>query len=356
MKKLKIKIITSIKPNKYNTGGPSGLIWECEQVLKENNIQYDMIIIEDKSFINKMGIYFKKYSHKDETDILLVYPFHTFYYLDKKLRKKAIVLGPDSPSLLYKRFYKNSISFLMKTRNFILYLWFFYKEKVLLKEVYKIIVVGKNDVRWLKRIHNFGKSSIYYLTHPILQSIVEGKKRYKEKSENTKRKTLVLVGDLRPKYTGRYIIDFVKVLDDIDWDILIVGKFNKWIYNLFINKSKKNNIYFIDWVENYAEICNPIIHVHLIPLSAGAGTKNRTLSACAMGVTIISTYIGLENVLYGKPPNLIFKFKKVEDIPELIKIKKDIFAKKEIDTNSYIKSVNERFKKELLKYLYNKEI
>ncbi len=344
----KIKIITSIKPDKHNRGGPSGLIWECIEIFKAQNIDYTIDIIENKSFLNKLGIYLKKYSEIDKSDMVLVYPFNLFFCLDNKLKKKAVVLGPDSPSLLFERFYRNSIGFKYKCRNFILKNWFVYKEKQLLQNADKFFVVGKNDTRWLRKLHSSECSNIHYLTHPILQSILEDKKNCLNSNYN--KKSLIFAGDMSRKYTNEYIYDFVNILEQIELDILIVGKNNKWVYDLFLSSSGKKNILYIEWIDNYAEICNSTFHIHIIPLSSGAGTKNRTLTACAMGVTIISTTIGLENILYGKPVNKIFKFKRVANIVNLLE-SDAIFDEKIIDTNNYIENVNTRFKKEFLEAL-----
>ena len=91
----KIKIITSIKPDKHNRGGPSGLIWECIEIFKAQNIDYTIDIIENKSFLNKLGIYLKKHSEIDKSDMVLVYPFNLFFCLDNKL------LGQGRKSELY---------------------------------------------------------------------------------------------------------------------------------------------------------------------------------------------------------------------------------------------------------------
>jgi len=343
----KIKIITSIKPDKRNRRGPSGLIWECIQILEAQSIEYTIDIFENKSFLNKLGIYFKKYSEMNKSEIILVYPFNLFFCLDNELKKKAIVLGPDSPSLLFERFYRNSIGFKSKCLNFVLKKWFIYKERLLLKSAYKFLVVGRNDTRWLRKLHGSKYCNIQYLTHPILQSVLEDKNNCLNSSYN--KKSLVFAGDMSQKYTNKYIFEFTSILKQIDIDILIIGKNNKWIYDLFLSYSKKN-ISYVEWIENYAEVCNPRYHIHIIPLSSGAGTKNRTLTACAMGVTIISTDIGLENILYGKPVNKIFKFKTIKDVEVLLK-SSAIFDEKIVNTDIYIKNVNDRFKKELLENL-----
>lgn len=343
----KILFLTSTVPNKQNKGGPSGLIWECIQVIKEQNISFDIEVIQNKTFLNKLGIYIKKYSTDINYDLIVIYPFNLFFILNDQIKHKAIVLGPDSPSLLFERFYRNSITMKLKVRNYILKNWFVYKEKILLKKSYKFLVVGRNDSRWLRRLHIFN-DNIYYLTHPILQSILEDKKNCSNSKYNVK--SLIFAGDMSIKYTNKYIFDFLDILEEINCTILIVGKNNKWIYDLFLSKSNKKDILFVEWVNNYAEICNPSFHIHIIPLLSGAGTKNRTLTACALGVTIVSTSIGLENINYGKPINSIFKFKNIIDTLEYIN-RLYLVDNNTLDTSNYIKRVNNRFKEELIQYI-----
>jgi hypothetical protein len=351
--KKNILILTAIKPDKNNFGGPSGLIWECVRVLKESNF-YDIniSIIQVNSKLNKLGIY-HKYLDEDlgNFDEVFVYPFNLFFYINPLYRNKTYVLGPDSPSLLFTRFYKNSENYKNKFRNFILKHWFIYQEKKLLNSCKKYFVVGNNDSRWLKNINYDNKQKIKYLTHPILTSIIEDK--YISDNPLLNENALIFAGDMSEKYTGKYVKEIGSILEEINLPIIIVGKNNRWIYEYFLNFNKKN-ITYIEWIENYNSICNPKYHIHIIPLINGAGTKNRTLTACAKGVNIISTNIGLENIIYNKLPiNRIFKYKFSKD---LIHIINNILFEEEIDNQElfyYTCRVNSKFSDELLSNMEN---
>lgn len=192
------------------------------------------------------------------------------------------------------------------------------------------------------------KDKIKYLTHPILTSII---KDVQEKNDNIYNyKALVFAGDMSPKYTYRNIIDFVSILNEITFKILIVGKNNKWIYELFKKNSvDRGNIEYIEWIENYNNICNPIYHVHYIPIVAGAGTKNRTLTACAKGVSVITTKIGFENISYGKPVNKIYIFKNIYSLREILNLIELPVSK--LETEAYVKNINNSFQNELLEII-----
>jgi hypothetical protein len=186
-----------------------------------------------------------------------------------------------------------------------------------------------------------------------LQSIIEEKNKRVILRKNNNETILVLAGDLSKKYVYKQIINFFQILKNINNKIIIVGKKGKWIFDK-INKMKRNiRVEYTEWIENYGDICNPYIHIHLIPLGAGAGTKNRTLSACAMGVPIISTFIGLENIKKLEIKNTIFEYKNAINIIKFINIINDMKQENviKINTDYFIKTVNENFKKELLNYL-----
>ena len=349
-----VLILTSIKPNKHNKNGPSGLIWECQSLLNQYCYNCDLLIIKDRNKLNKLGIYLKKINIEkiDKYDIILIYPFHIYFKLDKKARSKTIVLGPDSPSLLFKRFYNVSKG-INKIKYFILKNWFLYKERKMLKNVSKFLVVRENDSRWLKYNHFNYSKKIFYLTHPILTSVVETISKVSVNCEKYKKYMLIFSGDMSKKYVGDFINEFSLYINKVNLDILIVGKNNKWIYELFKIKCNRNKVQYIEWIDNYNCICNPKYHIHIVPLIAGAGTKNRVLTACAMGVPVFSTFIGLENIYYGKPKNFIFKFKTIEEIIVKLSNLEDIFKNVPTvdDTVEYINRVNNRYKKEFLDYL-----
>lgn len=348
--KKNILVLTAIKPDKDNRGGPSGLIWECIYVLRESGLcDLEIIVTSVNNKFNKLGIYYNYIDkNMEQFDSIFVYPFNLFFYLKPMDRNKAYVLGPDAPSLLFARFHKNSDNFKNKFRNFLLKHWFIHQEKELLNSCKKYFVVGNNDSRWLKNINFDKKLKIKYLTHPILKSIIED--NYISDDPLLNRKALVFAGDMSEKYTGIHIKNIGLLLHKIDLPIIIVGKNNKWVYEYF-STFNKNDIVYLEWIENYNSICNPKYHIHVIPLINGAGTKNRTLTACAKGITIISTSIGVENIFYNNPLNNIHKFVNSSEIIFILKVIMKEENKSIVLLDKYIEKVNEQFKINLIQNL-----
>jgi len=350
---MKILILTGIKPNKQNQGGPSGLIWEIINTISQY-IEVEIKYIETKNSLNKLGIYKKNEDiNYSDFDTIFVYPFNLVFLVDKIYLNKTIVLGPDSPSLLFARFFKYSNG-LSKIKNYILMKWFLYKEQKILKNIKKYLIVGKNDLRWLNLKHKTFNYKNHYLTHPILSDIIENNS-CKYYNLNNNNKILIFSGDMSEKYTGNLIYEITNILNKDEntiFSILIVGKNNKWLYDYFIsNINYSIQIEYIEWIENYNAICNPKQHIHVIPLQCGAGTKNRTLTACAKNLCIVSTFIGLENIYYNKPKNKIFKFKNSLDFYNILQQLNKFDLDNKIDNGFFVKNTNIKFKKEILKCL-----
>lgn len=312
----KILILTSIKPDPINGGGhPSGLIWEIIKFLKENNRNIEVFVKEESTnkihqVFHRYGIYLKKVNiNFNDYEKIIVYPENLVFGISKKFRKKIIVLGPDSPSLrdarIYKEMKKNNINILETWIKGIYYNIAKYHEYRLLKQVKSFLVVGKTDKLWMKKnsyIRNqlFLKRKIKFLRHPILSRVV---KRQLEK-ENVEIKRFIFSGDLNYKFNNRFITGIVNELEKFNnmspesfLNIVVVGKKNKWIANLFKN-IKICNVNYIEWIEDYNDVCIIGQDVHCLPLLVGAGTKNRTLTAIANGLEIITTPIGIENIMY----------------------------------------------------------
>lgn len=312
----KILILTSIKPDPINSGGhPSGLIWEIIKIFKENNINIEIFIEEESTnkfyrVSHRYGIYLKKVNIDfNNYEKIIVYPENLAFGVPKIFREKITVLGPDSPSLrdarIYKEMKKNNISILETWIKGIYYNISKYHEYRLLKQIESFLVVGKTDKFWMKKnpyiINNLSlKEKIKFLRHPILSRVVKGNLE----KENIEKKRFIFSGDLNYKFNNRFITDIVNELEKFDnisdekfLNIVVVGKKNKWIVDLFRN-IKICNVNYIEWIEDYNSVCVIGQDVHCLPLLVGAGTKNRALTAIANGLEIITTPIGIENIMY----------------------------------------------------------
>ena len=66
---------------------------------------------------------------------------------------------------------------------------------------------------------------------------------------------------------------------------------------------------YIEWVENIESFFNPLTDVHLFPLSAGTGTKNRVLMSQKNNCLWIGSKISFENIepFFVSGSGLIYK-------------------------------------------------
>lgn len=317
----KILVLSTIPPHPSN-GGPSSLLWNCIKVFKQNNNFVEVKIIDESDFalfkrfpkVTRLGICSRKLNFDFSSyDIAFVCPFYLALNISRKDRSKVWVLSVDSASFLFARLFKNSKSFFSKVKYYFLFKWFLYQEKKVTNDYQRVLVVGKNDRLWLNtKISEISSDKIIYLPHPVLEEVI--KPFYKQENFHKIQirpgiKTLVFSGNLSRKYTGNLINEFTPYLKNIHetykTSILVLGKNNKYIYDYFIKSGITQNIEYINWTKNYLDICNYSKHIHIVPLVSGAGTKNRCLTACALGVSLLTTRVGIENIFYYKPINFI---------------------------------------------------
>lgn len=346
----KILILTSIKPDPLNGGGhPSGLIWEIIKIFKENNIGIDVFIKEESMnkfyrVFHRYGIYLKKINMDFSSyEKILVYPENLVFVVSKNFRKKIIVLGPDSPSLrdarIYREMKRNGISILETCLKGIYYNIAKYHEYRTLKQVQLFLLVGKTDKFWMIKnpyIKNklYLKEKIKFLRHPILSKVV----KKKLKKEDIEKKRFIFSGDLNYKFNNRFITGiaielkkFNNVLSKNFLNIVVVGKKNKWISDLF-KDIEICDVNYIEWIENYNDVCVVGQDVHCLPLLVGAGTKNRTLTAIANGLEIITTSVGIENIMYKDLTSIYITNNTKYFVKYMIYLNNKIFSKNELDS------------------------
>lgn len=309
----RIAVITSVKPHSLNLGGgPSGLIWEIMNTLHKNRMKVEEYFVQESKskvwgILHRYGFYFTKLKFNlDNYDEILVYPENLSMYLPLKYRKKAIIIGPDSPSLRDERICrmkKGRINQLIKKIFCFISRWNEYR---LLRVVKKFIVVGKTDKRWMcfnKKIMNNKnlKEKVVFMRHPILNNVINSDFKISSIRGN---KRFIFAGNLDKKYNE----DFFKIIlnelkekerheRNFKLDILIIGERNNWLAEEF-GKINSCHVGYMRWIENYNDICMLGQDVHCIPLVVGAGTKNRTLTAIANGLEVIATPIAIENIPY----------------------------------------------------------
>lgn len=292
-------LITTIAPYPENRGEPSGLPWEILEVLKLEGweVRVQMIPLSKCPIsrrLMQLCIPVRKYKiEAQQGELLLAYPFYIGKIIPPALRKRTIVLGPDATSMLYARFSRiesGNLRFLFR----ILTYWFAIQERWTMRHLAGIAVVGRNDRRWLRAVFALAANRVSYVPHPVLNHVVKAIS-CKGCEANPR---LVFGGDLSRKYIGDFFdsLDYVavsQILCGADCEVLIVGKGNQSVYDAIAGRLPSK---YVAWVEDYASLCDPLRDIHVVPLMAGAGTKNRALTALAMNVIVLTTPIGIENV------------------------------------------------------------
>lgn len=343
---MNIAVLTTIEPDKYNRNGPSGLLWEIIAVLERLGCMVEVCLYKQKntsaicSHLSIMGL--MSYQAEDSfinlenKDFLLVYPDVLLYSINSNVYEKTILLAPDATSMVRLRkylAYKNEKQRIVSR----IYQYLFYKrflcfENKYIPRVLKYVVVGINDRRWLlNSCDKNSKKKISFLRHPLLSGSMIELVANKYDSEVEKR--FVFAGDMSFSYIGDNVRKIADALEqnlmDKKINILVLGKKNKWIHDIF--KLKENiNAKYIEWLDNYGDVCLIGKDVHCVPLLTGAGTKNRVVTAIANGVEVITTSIGIENVIHHGLQGVFV----INDMGN--------FAKKMIDLNNGVMSLDEQ--------------
>lgn len=316
---LNILVVTTIVPDKRNVGGPSGIIWEVIEFLEKQGYGIDICNIrKDQSFVQSqlhiMGLVnydlsnFKQLQ-KDvmSYDWIILYPDVLVASIPKRLLAKVIVLAPDATSMVRIRkcrmypldSVKNGIR---KLYQYIFYHSFLHIERKYINQVHRYMVVGINDRRWLRfHIPKSAWNKVVFLRHPLLSHSMSDLHAIASSDlSDDAGLRFVFAGDLSYSYVGNSIREIAASLakNKVPLHILVVGKRNKWVNDEFIQYGGESlKVDFIPWVENYQDVCRIGLDVHCMPLISGGGTKNRTVTAIANGLEVITTSIGAENII-----------------------------------------------------------
>lgn len=293
--------------DKENWGGGKGLIREVEkEINKYADVDVEFVKPSKRKLIRIFyqygGYLLRKRKIKGESyDKILVFPGYLFWIIPCIWWKKTIVFGPDSMIL-------NSLSLYRVTENFFrknilrrIYICLSkINEGLILKFCDKYIVVGNTDKKCMDRMFPRYITKTKFIHHPLLSQEQQNIDEFKYDS-SVKYKRFIFSGDLVKTFQEINIRKLVNALKynlnsyNKDINILVVGRNNYWVYELFIGIPHVN-VKYIKYVKNYFDICKSGQDVHCIPLASGSGTKNRTLTAIANGVEVITTSTGIENI------------------------------------------------------------
>lgn len=313
---MKFLVVTTIVPDKRNIGGPSGIIWEVIEYLKLQgneidiyNIPKDTASFQSQLHIMGWGKYDLRGLNRNPAnyDWILLYPDVLVRSIPQTMLAKTIVLAPDATSMVRIRKCRmypcNSIkNVIRKLYQYVFYRSFLYIERKYIKQVHRYLVVGINDRRWL-RFHTSKAAwkKVVFLRHPLLSYSMSNLHATLPVSfAKDEKLRFVFAGDLSYSYVGNSIREIAISLakKQATLSILVVGKRNQWVYDEFLQYGGTSlEIRFIPWVENYQDVCRIGLDIHCMPLISGGGTKNRTVTAIANGLEVITTPIGAENII-----------------------------------------------------------
>ena len=228
-----------------------------------------------------------------EENIIFIYPTYRTYLNDKKY----IYLCPDSILELFSSSIRSKYTpAYIKILSVIRYFEYFMKMNMWRFSHGNFLVVGKKD---LKSMVTFGVKKAHYFPHPCPKEYFECG-RIGETGINNKL-TIGLSGSLgrfSMFYCGTFIDKIIKRLsnENLSNDIKFVITGDDWKNVVLRLRKLGYEVEFDSWIENYVNFLNKI-DIYLAPIIAGAGTKNRVLSALAAGIPVIGTDIAYENIV-----------------------------------------------------------
>lgn len=310
----KILVLTSIKPDPCNGGGhPSGLIWEVEEYLRKEHIDYDIAVIPEMSskLLKRFHVYgFFYFDHlkvEKTYSAIFVYPDNMLFYVPKELRFRCIVLGPDSPGLRDARLFRRAHTPLFKMIRFVMYLMALYHEYRVTRDARSVLVVGRTDQLWMRRCNQRIKRAkelpkkIHFIRHPYLSKTVIplSQLKYEAAGKSQEAKRFVFSGLINERYTRVFLEKVIAHLDVCTpYHFIVTGRANRWLADLIDSRGVWRVEYY-DWVDDYRDLCQIGRDIHCLPDQVGAGTKNRCLTALLNGLEIVSTPIGIENIKHA---------------------------------------------------------
>ncbi len=317
-------------PNLF--GGPSRLLYDILCAYKDDNV-IDVSVLKNDccEIVLPPNINFVKWSeisYKKKNGS----PFYQFLKIQKKLTEyrdyiikaksydliigfsytnlcfnfegfngKFINIGMDSATLLFLRGIINHKNLKLKIGCLIRLFQVIRTEKYVSKISSINFTVGKFDADFYNYLYN---AKSIYIPHPY-NKLTDGKQCVKWNGEDKLR--LCFAGDLSPFYSGNLICDLLNDFcknSDLK-DCISIYYLGKQHYRTYLDKMTNlgYEVSCCDFVESFEDyLCNT--HILVAPIMVGAGTKNRIINALALGLDILTTNIGAENV-YGISQNHI---------------------------------------------------
>lgn len=338
----KILFISDFPPELYNRNGPTRLVYDIlracnykEKVdlvvfkgeLRPNYLPQDVGFRkwseiklkqknrDDNNHIFKIGMVPKAYLKYRNCIIntegyyaVITYPFQLSLINYTNTSIKIFSIGMDSSTLLYLRGLLYNRIYFIKIACIIRLLQNLRLELLSSKKVNKIFTVGEYDAFIYKAVF---KKKCIYIPHPVTDMLAELHAPNWNGQENLR---ICFAGALSRFYTSSMLKEIVYELlqkkNQLSKKITLffLGEKLEKSINLLRNNGYK--VYYTVFAESFEEYLSQC-HLFIAPLVVGAGTKNRILTAVALGLDVIGTDVALENVYGMKCYNLANNGKEV---------------------------------------------
>lgn len=362
---MNVSVVTGFTPTPENRNGISGLIYAIlkyrpknvkikiytynynllgkEEIRDlENDLDSKIIEIKEPRWVNwipkvwlwRFSTYLLKlpfqcymvrnalvnYLKRDEPDLIWVYPYF-FYKLSERLpHNRFVVSGCDCEAFTRVRRFDSKICLMnnkVQLFNFIQLRKGLRFEKEWNKPNVKVHFVGFDDFLFYEKM--YGYENAHFLLHPHY-TIKDKQINF----NNTKLKILIAGSyDIYTKEdVDRMLPNLIKNKNNIlaNFQITFLGK--NWDLIKHTLDEKGFSCEYKTWVEDYAEELIKY-DIQLSPISFGAGTKGKVLSALANGLLVIGSKFAFENICVRHDDSCI-RYNKPEDIASvLLKIAKN---------------------------------
>lgn len=250
-------------------------------------------------------------------DVILRYRSDFLWVSQQLPNYKHIVMGPDSPTLVYYRQlrdlsgYKSLVYFLGLAK--VAYSAYLNATQDCCENSLHY-VVGMEDYRELKRIAPNKKC--FFLLHPHFQ--ITEKHKIDLKS-NKVYKVLIPGKNDFYMYTGSKELVFQLGQLDVElkqkFEFTFLGK--GWEDETRYLCEKGVNCKHVTWVDNYIDAISEY-DIQISPITVGAGTKGKVLDGIANGLLVIGTEVAIENIAVRNMDSCIC-YKSAVSIPTILR-------------------------------------
>ncbi len=279
-------------PESYNFIPWSKILYR--ESLKPNRSFKGIKIRKDWRCFSKVHIDASSY------DLIVAFPFGMAALDFVGFKGILFALSIDSSSMIFARAVIKHTNLFLKIASVIRLMQNGWLDWTISQRADFIYLVGESDAYAYNVFFNRIKNVIY-IPHTVIPEIrnMTNLAHWDGKSKLN----LLFAGSLSPFYTGRLLHDYIKSIVKADLQdsvrVIFLGQ-NKGVKELSSAGYEIDTINFVPSFEDF--LVN--MHIMLVPLLVGGGTKNRILSALGCGMDVIGSRVACENIYGIKDENI----------------------------------------------------